>query len=93
MDDTITLKQLTNPILEEDGTAQWTISLQRKLQTVIPIEQAINLTKGLSASQAIDLLNHILPLATEPQIILSPTWWPRLPLIPMRIQICQPVAK
>jgi hypothetical protein len=62
MDDTITLKQLTNPILEEDGTAQWTISLQRKLQTVIPIEQAINLTKGLSASQAINLLNHILPL-------------------------------
>ena len=93
MDDTITLMQLTNPILGEEGIAHWTISIQRKLQTVIAIEQAINLTRGLSANQAIDRLNNRFPLAAEPQIILSPAWWPRLPLIPMRIQIGQPVTK
>ncbi len=51
--------------------------------------QAIDLIKGLSIDQAIERISDNLPLATESKIILSPKWWPRLPLLPMRIQILQ----
>jgi len=93
VESTMVLRQLTNPTLGEDGNAHWTISVQRKLQADIAAEQAINLINGLSTPQAIDRLKGSLPLTAEVQIILIPEWWPRLPLLPMRIQVVQPETK
>jgi hypothetical protein len=90
VENTIKIEQLTSPILGDNGIPYWKISAYRKLQPFIAIGQAINLVKGLSATQAMDRLNDSLPLAAETQIIIAPEWWPRLPLLPMRIQVIEP---
>jgi hypothetical protein len=87
------LNHLTIPTLGQDGNAHWTLRAQRNLQAEIITEQASNLITGLSVPQAIDRLNGSLPLATEAQIILAPDWWPRLPFLPMRIQVIQAETK
>jgi hypothetical protein len=87
------LNHLTIPTLGQDGNAHWTLRAQRNLQAEIITEQASNLITGLSVPQAIDRLNGSLPLATEAQIKLAPDWWPRLPFLPMRIQVIQAETK
>ncbi len=90
VENTMELEQLTTPILGDDGIAHWKINAYRKLRAIIAIGQAINLIKGLSTTQAMDRLNNSLPLAAETKIIIAPEWWPRLPLLPMRIQVIEP---
>ena len=90
---TMVLERLTLPTIGEDGNAHWSLRAQRKLQADIVNNQAIHLINGLSVPESIDRLNRSLPLDTEAQIMLAPEWWPRLPLLPMRIQIIQPDIK
>jgi hypothetical protein len=89
IENSIILKQLTNPILGEEGSAYWTINAQRDIQADIVLNQIVNQISGKSTPQAIDQLNASLPLANEARIILAPKWWPRLPFLPMRIQVVQ----
>ena len=89
IDNSIILKQLTNPILGEEGNAYWTINAQRDIQADIVSNQIVNQISGKTTPQAIGQLNDSLPLANEARIILAPKWWPRLPFLPMRIQIVQ----
>jgi hypothetical protein len=89
IENTIILKQLTKPELGEDGNASWRINAQREIQADIINSQIGKIISGLETPQAIDRLNDALPLAHEAQIILSPSWWPRLPFLPTRIQVVQ----
>jgi hypothetical protein len=86
---TLTISQLTHPSIGEDGKVHWTIRAQRKLHGIITVDQAIDLIKGLSIDQGTKRISDYLPLVAESKIILSPNWWPRLPLLPIRIQILQ----
>ena len=90
---TILVSWLTSPSLGKDGNVNWSISAQRKLQADIAVDQAIHLINGLPIHQAIDRLNGLFPLAAQAQIMLVPEWWPRLPLLPMRIQVIQAESK
>ena len=87
---TLVLTRLTEPRLSEDGNAHWTLQLERIVQNDIPANQVIDLVMGLSVPQAIELLQNSLPLEEQAQITLTPHWWPRLPYLPMRIQVIQP---
>jgi hypothetical protein len=42
------------------------------------------MVRGLSLSDAEKVLLSDLPLAADPEIQLSPSWWPWMPLIPFR---------
>jgi hypothetical protein len=90
IDNTMWLTLISPPMIGVDGNAHWTVQAQRKLKADIPADQSINLINGLSIPQAQELLEHSLPLAEQAQIRLSPNWWPRLPFLPMRIQLSQP---
>jgi hypothetical protein len=87
---TMVLNQLSTPTLGPDDNAHWTLRVQRKLQADIIEKQASNLVSGLSVQQAIDRLNSSLPLSDDTKILIAPEWWPRLPFLPMRIQVIQP---
>jgi hypothetical protein len=93
LENTLTIKQVTSPILGEDGLAHWTINPQRKLQAMIAVDQAINLIKGLSTFSAVQRLSESLPLSAETQIMLTPAWWPHIPILPMRIVVLQAATK
>jgi hypothetical protein len=44
---------------------------------------------GLSPSSARQRLAAKLPLEGSPDIYLAPAWWPRLPLVPLRITVTE----
>jgi len=89
VENTTTIKQLTKPELGEDGNASWRIIAQREIQADIINDQVGKIISGLATPQAIHRLNDALPLENEVKIIMAPSWWPRLPFIPMRIQVVQ----
>jgi hypothetical protein len=72
-----------------NGIARWRFTAQRKLQAKINNARAIRLVLGFPPQKANERLQQSLPLESPPQIRLTPSWWPRLPILPFRMQIRQ----
>jgi hypothetical protein len=85
--DTLAIENLSQPQLDRDQTAHWQITAHRNLQAQLSKEKAVNLSLGLPPQQAIQRLSDSLSLAIPPDIRINPGWWPRLPFIPLRIQV------
>jgi hypothetical protein len=84
---TLTIEHLTIPQQKSDAVVKWKMRIQRTIQPQITASQATNLAVGLSPTQAGQRLQAALPLDNSPRITLEPAWWPRLPLLPFRIQV------
>ena len=63
------------------------LAASRQLVAEIPVSQAARLVLGLSPQQASKHLEENLPLGIPPQIEVFPSWWPRLTILPFRIQV------
>jgi hypothetical protein len=85
--ETLKLDNQTTPQVGPDGFFQWQLHARRQLFATLPQNQAIQLAMGLSPTQATRRLAEDLPLASAPQIALTPAWWPRLPILPFRIDV------
>ena len=72
---------------KETGEMTWNLTAQRLLVADIPGAEAVRIALGRTPAQAVSRLEARLPLADEPQVELSPTWWPRLPYFPPRIRV------
>lgn len=66
---------------------QWPLSARRQIQAQFSETQAVQLSLGLTPALAAQRLEASLPLAHQPRITMTPTWWPRLPVLPFRIQV------
>ncbi len=83
-----TLRVQVNQILEKaEQGFQVQLDVRRTLNRRIDLAGAGQLVRGASPSRASLLLAQALPLAAAPEIRLTPTWWPWLPLIPFRIHL------
>jgi hypothetical protein len=89
INNSLVITQLNQPSLAQDGTVHWTVSAVRNLQVDIPNNRAIDIVKGSTIAEAKERLAASLPLEDQAQIELAPKWWPRLPLLTMRIQVAQ----
>jgi hypothetical protein len=85
--DTLKIDYVTQPQLDRDQVAHWQITARRNLQANLSKEKAVSLVLGLPPQQAIQRLVDSLPLSVPPQILIDPSWWPRLPFIPLRIHV------
>lgn len=81
------LEQLDKPLLGEDGAAAWRMRAEQQVRAQISPTYSANLSLGLSPAMAGERLKANLPLEFTPQINLNPAWWPRLPVLPFRIQV------
>ena len=81
------INHLSSPERSDDATYQWRMKAERKTEAQVMDEQATQLTIGLSPLQASQRLVEALPLAKPPTILMSPSWWPRMPFLPFRISI------
>jgi hypothetical protein len=72
---------------DEQGAVTWTLNAQRSVHADISADEAIQMTVGQPTGTAAKLLASSLPLAGDPRIELSPSWWPRLPYLPFRIEV------
>jgi hypothetical protein len=85
--ETLQIENQTIPQIGPDGFFQWQMHAKRQLFAALPQNQAIQLAMGLSPTQASQRLTEDMPLASPPQIALTPAWWPRLPILPFRIDV------
>jgi hypothetical protein len=84
---TLSYSTVSEPAVTEKGDYQWQIRASRQIQARLDPANAINLVIGLPPEEAISRLKQSLPLAETPQIILTPSWWRRMPILPFRVNI------
>jgi hypothetical protein len=83
----VTVKPTTNPFQAEDGSLRWTIRAERLITQSFDTAQVTQLVLGYGVKKAQVNLNENLPAATMPELQLSPSWWPLVPLLPFRIEV------
>ncbi len=87
LDAPLEIHRLTQIVPTESGALRWKMSARRSLQARIIESQVIRLAQGLAPAEAAARLSASLSLQAAPRITLTPSWWPRLPFLPFRIQI------
>jgi hypothetical protein len=83
----VTVKPLTNPFLDEDRILHWNIHAEREIVQSFDNLYVTQLVQGLGIQKAQRNLDENLPLASAPQIHLSPPWWRWVPMLPFRIEV------
>jgi len=82
--DTTVIEHITSPKI---STTRWQIQFSREIQSEPSITQAVNLSLGRSPDNASQLLMENMSLSAPPLIKTTPSWWPVMPLIPLRIDV------
>ena len=85
--DALTLKPASKPTISDDGSARWTMRVERKIVQQVDPAKVTHLIQGYGSGMAQSRLEEQLPLASSPQISLSPSWWPWVPIVPFRISV------
>ncbi|HEY9152682.1 MAG TPA: baseplate J/gp47 family protein [Anaerolineales bacterium] len=73
--------------VDQSGSTHFNLQAQRVLIRQVQSSQAVLLILGRSPVTAKQVLQSKLPLAASPEIQMSPSWWPWMPLIPFRIEV------
>jgi hypothetical protein len=85
--DAITVKLVTQPISSENGSTRWTVRAERRIVQQINVAQVMQMIQGLGPRNAQTHLEKNFPLASSPEIDLTPSWWPWVPIVPFRISV------
>jgi len=85
--DAVTVKPVTTPFLNPDGSARWTMRAERRIVQQIDTAQVTQMIQGFGAWNVVSQLKENLPLASAPDVQLSPSWWPWMPIVPFRISV------
>ena len=85
--DGLSLKPVTEPILNDDGFIRWTVRAERRIVQQISTMHVTQMIQGIRPAQAKILLENSLPLRDAPDVKLSPSWWPWVPIVPFRISV------
>jgi hypothetical protein len=83
----VTVKPLTDPFRDTDGSLRWNIRADREIVLSFDAVFVTQLVQGLGLNQAQSNLKEHLPAESEPVIRLSPSWWRWVPLLPIRIEV------
>jgi hypothetical protein len=83
----LTVQPATVPTLAEDGSIRWRVRAERNIVRQINNGQVMQMIQGIRSSRAQSLLEKNLPLQAAPEINLSPSWWPWVPIVPFRISV------
>jgi hypothetical protein len=84
---TLMFKPLADPVFDQAGASHFDLQAEQTVTQRIEPLQVVLLARGLSPASAAKTLFDNLSLSAAPQIDLSPSWWPWLPLIPFRIEV------
>ena len=84
---TLTYKLVDTPVQDSTGDLRFNLQVERTSIHQIDLNRANALVRGLSAKSASQVLKAKLPLAKSPEINLTPSWWPWMPLSPFGIVV------
>ncbi len=85
--DNIIFNLLKNPTTNSNGTTTLRLQAHRKIIKEINGFYITRLVKGLSTQEAYNIINEKFGPETKPVVELSPSWWPRLPIVTLRIAV------
>jgi len=85
--DSLALEHHTSPPNSTDGKAEWDLALTWRQDPVTTHQEIVRLTLGQTPSRARHRIASTYNLDNPPQISTRPSWWPRLPFIPFRIEL------
>ena len=85
--DNITISQLTSPTVGDSETYTWRMEITWIDHKINDQNEILQTVIGKQPIEAESLLQETLDLDEQPRIVLSPTWWPRIPVLPFRIKI------
>jgi hypothetical protein len=83
----LTVKQATEPTAADDGSIHWTVRAEQRIVQQISSGQVMQMIQGVGAPRARALLETNLPVEDPPEVNLSPSWWPWVPIVPFRISV------
>jgi len=83
----LTVRPIGIPSTDETGRTSFELQVKRRIQRVVGVHQVLALTQGRRVESAQAELNDAFAFSSPPQIYMSPTWWPWLPLAPFRIEV------
>jgi hypothetical protein len=84
---TMDIVQLSSPLFKDGSTTPWRTKLTQDIQSEPSANQIVNLSLGRSPQNASRVVMENISLSTPPLIKTTPSWWPVLPLIPIRINV------
>jgi len=71
---------------EENGL-RWSLTAKRQIEPILEKEQVIEQVLGKPRQQVLAILLQQFLLRAEPTILISPGWWPWLPVIESQIRV------
>jgi hypothetical protein len=83
----VTITAFSAPLTDSDGNTSWKMTAQRPLRAHIDVLETMQLIQGRSLGVAGRKLSTSLRLVAAPAIHVTPSWWPWLPVFPLRIAI------
>lgn len=83
----ITIEQITRLPTAAEGEFRWRVRASRTIVHQPEEDQVIALSLGTTPAQARKRLKETYSLHQDPQITLSPSWWPMMPILPFRISL------
>jgi hypothetical protein len=84
--ETLTIQNITPPVLGEDGQITWEAAIERQIFTTRQEAQAVHEIRGQTLNNAAENFQNALSLQQEPKIVVFPDWWPLVPFLDFRIQ-------
>jgi len=86
-EETLTLDLISESVPDGEGSRDLRLESGRTIMRGIDVNVASLLVRGKTPKQAVAELQSALPLSAPPEIRLTPSWWPWLPLIPFRLDV------
>ena len=76
----------TEPDPGSDGM-EWKVTASRMIRAAVKEEEVGYSVSGKKPEAAVSLLTGWLKLAQPPEIRMHPSWWPRIPYLPIQIRV------
>jgi hypothetical protein len=83
----MTLNPLTEPTTDSFGVTRFDLEVKQNLLRNVGQPQVFSMIRGQNPALAGEALFDGLSLRKKPEIVLTPSWWPWLPLIPFNVSI------
>jgi hypothetical protein len=80
-------RTLATPVTDEAGRTSFQLLVERRVYRTVDVRRVLSLAQGRRAESALTQLSDAFAFSSPPQIKMSPSWWPWLPLAPFRIDV------
>ena len=87
--ESLRVRAVSEPMLENDGPARWEIETTRFLKTRWDRDSISTLVRGQNVQEALVIISSQMNLVSPPEIQVRPSWWNRLPFLPFRIEVIE----